>query len=142
MQRQRMIKRKKHERGAVMEYGLIGERLGHSFSAVIHDMIGKYGYTLREIPRGGLESFVRESNFLGLNVTIPYKQEIMPLLDEIDTAAKDIGAVNTVVRRGDKLYGYNTDFDGMCGLAKHAGVNMQGKKVLILGTGGTSLTAR
>ena len=125
-----------------MEYGLIGERLGHSFSAAIHGMIGKYGYTLREIPRGGLESFVRESNFLGLNVTIPYKQEIMPLLDEIDTAAKDIGAVNTVVRRGDKLYGYNTDFDGMCGLAKHAGVNMQGKKVLILGTGGTSLTAR
>ena len=125
-----------------MEYGLIGERLGHSFSAVIHGMIGKYGYTLREIPRGGLERFIRESNFLGLNVTIPYKQEIMPLLDEIDTTAKDIGAVNTVVRRGDKLYGYNTDFDGMCGLAKHAGVNMQGKKVLILGTGGTSLTAR
>ena len=125
-----------------MEYGLIGERLGHSFSAVIHGMIGKYGYTLREIPRGGLERFIRESDFLGLNVTIPYKQEIMPLLDEIDTAAKDIGAVNTVVRRGDKLYGYNTDFDGMCGLAKHAGVNMQGKKVLILGTGGTSLTAR
>lgn len=58
-------------------------------------MIGKYGYTLREIPRGGLESFIRESNFLGLNVTIPYKQEIMPLLDEIDTTAKDIGAVNT-----------------------------------------------
>lgn len=104
-----------------MEYGLIGERLGHSFSAVIHDMIGKYGYTLREIPRGGLESFIRESNFLGLNVTIPYKQEIMPLLDEIDTTAKDIGAVNTVVRRGDKLYGYNTDFDGYVRSGKACG---------------------
>ncbi len=125
-----------------MEFGLIGERLGHSFSAVIHGMIGKYGYTLREIPRGGLVDFIREGDFRGLNVTIPYKQEIMPLLDGIDTAASNIGAVNTVVRRDGGLYGYNTDFDGMCGLAKHAGVDMQGKKVLILGTGGTSLTAR
>lgn len=124
-----------------MQYGLIGEHLGHSFSAVIHGMIGKYDYILREIPRDGLEAFIREGDFLGLNVTIPYKQEVIPLLDGIDEAAQAIGAVNTVVRRDGGLYGSNTDFGGMRDLALRAGVDMKGKKVLILGTGGTSLTA-
>ena len=125
-----------------MKYGLIGEKLGHSFSAEIHAHLGDYEYNLTEIPCEALDAFMTERDFLGINVTIPYKERVIPHLDYIDEAAKKIGAVNTVVNRGGRLYGYNTDFYGMSALIKHAGVTLAGRKVAILGTGGTSKTAR
>ena len=124
-----------------MKYGCIGEHLGHSFSKEIHNALADYEYIIHEIPRDMLADFARGRNFLGINVTIPYKELIMPYLDEIDEAARKIGAVNTVVNRGGRLYGYNTDFYGMTALVRHAGIDAYGKKVAILGSGGTSKTA-
>ncbi len=124
-----------------MTYGLIGERLGHSFSKQIHAKIADYDYSLCEIAPENLAAFFEKRDFSGVNVTIPYKQAVMPLLDFIDEAALEIGAVNTVVNRAGKLYGYNTDFDGMRELILRENVSLQGKKVLILGSGGTSKTA-
>lgn len=125
-----------------MLYGLIGERLGHSYSCEIHGMIADYKYELKEIPRGELGAFMAERSFRAINVTIPYKRDVIPLLDCVSDRARRIGAVNTVVNREGKLYGYNTDFDGMEALLRRTGVELSGKKVLILGTGGTSRTAR
>ena len=125
-----------------MDYGLIGEKLPHSFSKEIHEQLGYYQYSLKELKAEELESFILQKNFKAINVTIPYKQAVMPYLDEIDPDALAIGAVNTIVNRDGVLYGYNTDFGGMKALIEHAGVVMKYKKVLILGTGGTSLTAR
>lgn len=124
-----------------MEYGLIGEKLGHSFSKEIHNQIGNYNYELKEIPKTELEAFIKERNFKGINVTIPYKQDVIPFLDFVDDAAKEIGAVNTVVNREGKLFGYNTDFIGLKRLILSKKIDIEGKKVLILGTGGTSKTA-
>ena len=124
-----------------MEYGLIGEKLGHSYSKEIHAEIGDYSYELKEIPKDELESFIKERNFKGINVTIPYKQAVIPMLDHVDPAALQIGAVNTIVNRDGKLFGYNTDFIGLKRLILSAKINPKGKKVLILGTGGTSKTA-
>ena len=125
-----------------MLYGCIGEKLGHSFSKEIHAMIGNYSYVLKEIAPGALDDFMRAKEFAGINVTIPYKERVLPHLYEIDAGALAIGAVNTVVNRGGKLYGYNTDFYGMEKLIEHAGVTIKDRKVAILGTGGTSKTAR
>jgi len=125
-----------------MDYGLIGEKLPHSFSKEIHEQLGYYQYSIKELKVEELESFILQKNFKAINVTIPYKQAVMPYLDEIDPDALAIGAVNTIVNRDGVLYGYNTDFGGMKALIEHAGVVMKYKKVLILGTGGTSLTAR
>lgn len=124
-----------------MKYGLIGEHLPHSFSAQIHSMIGGYDYRLCELRPEELEGFMQKKDFLGINVTIPYKQAVIPYLDEISPLAAEIGAVNTVVNRGGKLYGYNTDIGGITALIQRTGVGLEGKKVLILGTGGTSKTA-
>ena len=98
-----------------MKYGLIGERLGHSFSAEVHAELGDYSYELCEIPRGALENFMKTSDFLGINVTIPYKKAIIPYLDELDGSVSDTDAVNTVVRRCGRLIGYNTDVYGILG---------------------------
>lgn len=125
-----------------MKYGLIGEHLTHSYSCEIHAMIADYDYELHELRPDEVEGFLAKRDFLGINVTIPYKQTVMPYLDEISDTAKAIGAVNTIVNRGGKLYGDNTDLPGMQALAQHAGVELKGKKVLILGTGGASKTAR
>lgn len=125
-----------------MTYGLIGERLGHSYSREIHEALYGDGYELRELRPDEVGAFLRARDFRGINVTIPYKQTVMPYLDEIAPEARAIGAVNTVVRRGDKLVGYNTDFAGMEALSRHTGVALSGKKVLILGSGGTAHTAR
>lgn len=124
-----------------MKYGCIGEHLKHSFSKEIHNALADYEYEICEIDRDKLSLFAEEKNFLAINVTIPYKELIMPHMYFIDEHAKAIGAVNTVVNRGGMLYGYNTDFYGMSKLIEHAGVNVGGKKVAILGTGGTSKTA-
>ncbi len=124
-----------------MEYGLIGEHLPHSFSKTIHDMIGLYDYELKEIAPEDLEDFMTRRDFKGINVTIPYKQAVIPYLSEMTERAQKIGAVNTIVNRGGKLYGDNTDFGGMEALCRKAGISLSGKKVLILGSGGTSKTA-
>ncbi len=124
-----------------MEYGCIGEKLSHSFSKEIHACLAEYDYVIREIPRGELAAFMTAREFRAINVTIPYKQDVIPYLDEIDPVATAIGAVNTIVNRGGKLYGYNTDFAGMSALLRRAGIDPAGKKVLILGSGGTSKTA-
>ncbi|MBQ2899899.1 MAG: shikimate dehydrogenase [Oscillospiraceae bacterium] len=124
-----------------MEYGLIGEHLPHSFSLEIHKRIGDYKYEIKELHPEELEDFIKSRDFKGINVTIPYKQAVIPFLDEIDEAAKAIGAVNTVVNRDGKLFGYNTDFGGLRALFEHAGISVFGKKAVILGNGGTSHTA-
>ena len=123
-----------------MKYGLIGEHLTHSYSCEIHAQIADYEYELHEIPPSGLGEFLTKREFNAINVTIPYKQDVIPYLDEISETAKRIGAVNTIVNRNGKLFGDNTDFPGMLALAKHINVDVKGKKVLILGTGGASKT--
>ncbi|MBQ5897114.1 MAG: AAA family ATPase [Oscillospiraceae bacterium] len=124
-----------------MKYGLIGEHLPHSFSPEIHKRIGDYKYEIKELEPEELESFIKAKDFKGINVTIPYKQAVIPFLDEIDENAKEIGAVNTVVNRSGKLFGYNTDFGGLKALFEKAGISVSGKKAIIFGNGGTSKTA-
>ena len=125
-----------------MKYGLIGEHLTHSFSPDIHALIGDYLYELKELAPDEVASFFEKREFCGINVTIPYKQTVIPLCDWVDPNALAIGAVNTVVNRNGKLYGYNTDFGGLKAIIEKTGVDVKGKKALILGTGGTSKTAK
>lgn len=124
-----------------MEYGCIGEHLKHSFSKEIHNLLCDYDYRIQEIPSDDLDDFMIRHDFKAINVTIPYKERVIPHLEEIDEAARGIGAVNTIVNRKGRLYGYNTDFYGMSMLMNKAGVEIKDKKVLILGSGGTSKTA-
>lgn len=124
-----------------MNYGLIGEKLGHSFSAEIHPRLFGYSYELKELAPDELEPFIRGRGFSAINVTIPYKEAVLPLLDEVDPVAARIGAVNTVVRRDGRLIGYNTDYLGLKALILHSGWDLTDKTVLILGGGGTSKTA-
>ena len=125
-----------------MEFALLGEKLGHSFSPQIHRALVGCDYQLLPTPPEAVADLFRRRDFRGLNVTIPYKQTVMPLCDEIDPRAAAIGAVNTVVNRDGRLTGYNTDIDGLIYLARRTGVDMAGKKVVILGSGGTGRTAR
>ncbi len=121
---------------------LIGEKLSHSFSPMIHSMLADYPYTLAEVSRNELEAFVKSNEFTSANVTIPYKVEIMKYLDEISPEAKAIGCINTVTHTPDgRLRGDNTDFYGLSYLIKSSGIDISGKKVLILGSGGSYLTA-
>ena len=124
-----------------MEYGCIGEKLGHSFSKIIHNELANYNYELCEIAKEDLNDFMTKADFKAINVTIPYKESVLPYLYEIDEQAKIIGAVNTIVNVNGKLLGFNTDFFGMTALIKRAGITLENKKVLILGSGGTSKTA-
>ncbi len=124
-----------------MEYGLIGEKLSHSYSKEIHESLGRYQYELKEIEKDKISDFLTQKDFKGINVTIPYKETVIPYLDIIDGKASEIGAVNTIVNCGGKLYGYNTDFYGMLSLIQKSGFDLSGSLVLILGTGGTSKTA-
>ena len=125
-----------------MEYGLIGEHLGHSFSKEIHELRKKYTYEICEIERTNLDTFMKEKTFKAINVTIPYKQQVIPYLDYIDDKALSIGAVNTIVNKNNKLYGYNTDYLGLKSLITTNNISVKDKKVLLLGNGGTSKTAR
>ncbi len=122
-------------------YGLLGRKLGHSHSPAIHAMLGCRGYKLYELEPEALGDFLRRPDLGAVNVTIPYKREVFPYLDVIDPAASEIGAVNTVVNRGGKLYGYNTDKYGLEYALRRAGLELCGKKTVILGSGGTSHTA-
>jgi len=121
--------------------GLIGETLGHSFSKELHEMLGRYEYELIELAPPALESFLRARDFDGVNVTIPYKQAVIPYLDGLSPRAEAIGAVNTIVNRGGKLFGDNTDFAGLEALIRRMGLQLRGATVLIAGSGGTSRTA-
>lgn len=122
-------------------YGCIGRNLGHSYSVPIHNLLADYEYELIPLEPHELDGFFAKRDFEGINVTIPYKQDVMKYLDYIDPDAEQTGAVNTVVNQNGKLYGYNTDIYGLEKLIDRAGIEIKGKKVLILGTGGTSKTA-
>ncbi|MDR0314731.1 MAG: shikimate dehydrogenase, partial [Oscillospiraceae bacterium] len=123
------------------EYGLIGENLIHSFSKKIHGLLGNYEYDLLSLDCEQFRDFFTKRDFKGVNITIPYKKTVMEYCDVIDQTALKIGAVNTVVNTGGKLYGYNTDCLGFDFLIKHNNFDFADKKVLILGNGGTSNTA-
>lgn len=126
-----------------MEYGLIGEKLGHSYSVPIHNQLANYDYVLREVSPDALDAFMRERDFRGINVTIPYKQAVMPYCAELSDAAREVGCVNTIVARGDgSLYGHNTDIGGFIYMLRGAGIDPAGRKAVVMGSGGTSLTAR
>ncbi len=142
-----------------MEYGLIGEKLGHSYSKLIQERLADYamadtagvkeafrkrcpdGYTydLCPLSREEFPVFMKARNFKALNVTIPYKKEVIPYLDELDNNAAAIGAVNTIVNKDGRLIGHNTDFSGFEYMIRANAVEIQGKKTLVLGTGGASL---
>lgn len=121
-----------------MEYGLIGEKLGHSYSKLIHEKLADYEYEITPLTREEFTPFMEARDFKAINVTIPYKRDVIPYLDEIDDNARRIGAVNTIVNRNGKLTGYNTDFSGFLYMVRHNGVRAAGKKVIVLGNGGAA----
>ena len=126
-----------------MEYGLIGAKLGHSYSPAIHAQLGGYDYRLYERSEEEFAALMQSRAFRGLNVTIPYKKTALQYCDALSDLAREIGCVNTLVMRPDgTLYGHNTDIGGFIALARRAGVEIAGRKCAILGSGGTSLTAR
>ena len=125
-----------------MKCGLLGEKLGHSYSPQIHALLGDYCYTLFEKQSTELEDFLKQGDFHGLNVTIPYKKAVIPYLSELSAVASRLGAVNTIVRREDgSLIGHNTDYFGFRTMVEASGLQVAGKKSLILGSGGASNTA-
>lgn len=125
-----------------MKYGLLGEHLSHSYSKIIHDKLGLYPYELFPLPPERIGVFLGSRSFAGLNVTIPYKTVVAKYCDVIDPEAKAIGAINTLYFKAGGLHGANTDYHGMAYAAKRAGISFEGRKVLVLGGGGTSRTAR
>lgn len=125
-----------------MKYGLLGQKLGHSYSPQIHGELANYTYSLFEKQPDELEAFLKEGDFSGLNVTIPYKKAVIPILSELSPVAARLGAVNTIVRRSDgSLIGHNTDYFGFRSMVEQSGLTVSGKKALILGSGGASNTA-
>lgn len=124
-----------------MQCGLLGRKLGHSYSPQIHGLLGSYSYSLFEKEPEDVEDFLRNGDFTGINVTIPYKKTVLPYLDELSPVARKMGCVNTIVRRNDgRLYGHNTDYFGFVSLVHHSCIPVAGKKVLVLGSGGASNT--
>ena len=124
-----------------MKCGLLGRKLGHSYSPQIHSYLGDYSYELFEKEPEELEGFLKNGDFSSINVTVPYKKAVIPYLDELSPLAQKLGAVNTVVRRGGKLIGHNTDHFGFLTMVRSCGLSVSGKKVLVLGSGGASNTA-
>ncbi len=123
-----------------MRYGLLGEKLIHSFSPQIHAALGIKDYSLKEVLREELDDFMKRREFSAMNVTIPYKEAVIPYCVQ-DEVSKEIGSVNTVVNREGTLYAYNTDCLGFLYMATEAGISFGGKKVVVLGSGGTAKTA-
>lgn len=125
-----------------MKCGLLGGKLGHSYSPQIHSHLGVYSYELFEKQPDQLEDFLKNGDFAGLNVTIPYKKTVISYCTELSPRAQALGAVNTIVRRSDgTLIGHNTDFFGFETMLRSSGLNVSGKKALVLGSGGASNTA-
>ena len=126
-----------------MEYGLLGEKLGHSYSQMIHARLADYRYELKEVAPERLDAFIEARNFRGLNVTIPYKQAVMKHCAELSPEAMEVGSVNTLIVHPDgSLFGHNTDIDGFIYMLRRGEIDPAGAKTVILGSGGTSLTAR
>lgn len=127
----------------MIEYGLLGAKLGHSYSKPIHNLLADYSYELYAVSPEELKALMKSRQFRGLNVTIPYKKDVLPYLDEISPEVHEVGSANTLVMGADgKLRGYNTDLQGFLSMADRAGITLTGRKVVILGSGGTSLTAQ
>lgn len=125
-----------------MEYGLIGGRLGHSYSKPIHEELAGYDYRLCPLPTPEeAHAFMQARDFKAINVTIPYKELVIPYCDEIDDAARAIGSVNTIVNKNGRLEGHNTDFAGFTWILRKNGISLKDKTVMLLGTGGTQKTA-
>ena len=124
-----------------MKCGLLGRHLSHSYSPQIHAMLGNYAYELFEKEPEELEAFLKHGEWDGINVTVPYKKDVIPYLDELSPIAQKLGAVNTVVRRDGKLIGHNTDHSGFLAMVKASGLEVSQKKALVLGSGGASNTA-
>ena len=124
-----------------MQCGLLGRKLGHSYSPEIHSQLAAYSYELFEKEPEELETFLKSGAFSGINVTVPYKKAVIPFLDELTDRAARLGAVNTVVNRNGRLIGHNTDFFGFQTMLRASGLDVSGKKVLVLGSGGASNTA-
>ncbi len=125
-----------------MQYGLIGEKLSHSYSVKIHGALAPYKYELCPLAKNQVEEFIKGKTYLGLNVTIPYKQTVIPFLDFVSEKALSIGGVNTIVNENGVLKGYNTDYYGFLYNTKRAGISFKDKHVVILGGGATSKTAQ
>ena len=123
-----------------MKFGLLGRKLGHSYSPMIFDLMGGYTYLLHERELDGIEGLLRNEPFDGLNVTIPYKKDVIPFLDEVDELAQRLGSVNTEVKRDGHLAGHNSDYYGFTSMVHRSGIEVAGKKVLVLGSGGASVT--
>lgn len=125
-----------------MKCGLLGKKLSHSYSPQIHCYLGEYDYTLEEVEPEKLQDFFANSEFKGLNVTIPYKKDVIAFCDELTDCARKMGAVNTIVQRKDGTrIGHNTDFFGFSSMVERMQIPLAGKKVLVLGSGGASVTA-
>ncbi len=124
-----------------MRCGLLGRKLGHSYSPQIHAQLGSYPYALFEKEPEELADFLRSGEFTGINVTVPYKKAVLPYLDQLSPQARALGAVNTIIRRDGKLIGHNTDYFGFQHMLQESGLAVSGKKVLVLGSGGASNTA-
>lgn len=125
-----------------MKCGLLGRKLGHSYSPQIHALLADYSYALFEKEPWEIQDFLKNGDFTGINVTIPYKKDVIAYLDELSPTAQKMGAVNTVVRRSDgTLFGHNTDYFGFASMVQKSGLSVENKKVLVLGSGGASNTA-
>lgn len=124
------------------KFGLLGKTLAHSFSPEIHAKLASYPYDLCEVEEDALEAFIRSGEYKGFNVTIPYKKTVMAFCDEISPEAQKIGSINTLLLKGDTLCGYNTDYFGFLYMVKKSGIEIKGKKCLIFGNGGVSLTVK
>lgn len=126
-----------------MKYGLLGEKLGHSISPEIHEIYGNSDYQLLEVPENQVKNFILAKKYQGLNITIPYKEKVLPFCDQLSARAKKIGSINTLILQADNsLYGDNTDYLGFLHLAAVANLNFRGKKVVIMGDGGTGKMAK
>ena len=123
-------------------FGLCGKTLKHSYSEIIHNLLGNHDYKLLNMSKEEFYDFMKKREFCGVNVTIPYKTDALAACDSVSSEAAKIGSVNTVINRNGRLYGYNTDYFGFSYMLDSAGIDVTGKKALVLGTGGTSLTAR
>jgi len=126
----------------INKYGLLGKTLSHSYSAKIHQLLGNIEYRQRAVDETELDKLLTDREFLGYNVTIPYKQAVIPYCDSLSESAGKIGSVNTLINKNGRLHGDNTDYFGFLYMANKAGISFKGKKVAIFGSGGTSLTAR
>lgn len=125
-----------------MQFGLLGRSLKHSYSPQIHSFLGDYQYDLIELEPNELDSFFTKKDFKGINVTIPYKKEVMKYCDFLSENAEKIGSVNTIVNKDGKLYGYNTDYYGFKYMIESINTEINNKKAVILGSGGASVTCK